>query len=87
MLCPIHGRRRRRHIQRRVLGVHARGGRRKPTQESNTQQINAVCDEFLLSVIELHRWESCDSRAEELARDRHANAIHTFISTYYKKVN
>jgi len=55
--------------------------------EVTQQQINAVCDEFLLSVIELHRWESCDSRAEELARDRHANAIHTFISTYYKKVN
>jgi len=55
--------------------------------EVTQQQINAVCDEFLLSVIGLHRFETCHSRAEELARDRHANSIQTFINIYYKKVN
>lgn len=55
--------------------------------EVTQQQINAVCDEFLLSVIGLHRFETCESRAEAQARDRHANAIQTFITTYYKKGN
>jgi len=55
--------------------------------EVTQQQINAVCDEFLLSVIGLHRFETCHSRAEAQSRDRHANAVQTFINTYYKKVN
>lgn len=55
--------------------------------EVTQQQINAVCDEFLRSVVELQFGESCNDRVEQQQRDRHGNAVLTFITTYYKKGN
>ena len=54
---------------------------RARTIEVTQEEINAVCDEFLRSVVNLQFGESCLDRAEQTMRDRHGNAVFDFINT------